>query len=84
MSNINVNLTYARLLTGVIDFATLQVTVFYVLGNLAGNVHTDHPALTQVGKVTVPVAGLTRAAIQAAIQAVEPSINFAGGDTLIG
>lgn len=84
VSVINVDLTYARLLTGVVDFATLQVTVFYVLGNLTGNVHTDHPALTQVGKVTLPGAGLTKAAIQTAIQAVEPSINFVGGDTLIG
>lgn len=84
MSNITIDINYARLLTGIIDFTTLQVTVFYVLGNLTGNVHTDHPALTDIGQVTLPIMGFNKAAIQTAIQAVEPSINFGTGDKLIG
>ena len=84
MSLVSTNLNYCRLLNGTINFATLQVTVSYVLGTLAGGVHTDHPALTAVGQATLGIAGLSRAGIQAAIKAVEPSIDFAGGDALIG
>lgn len=84
MSVVSVDINYCRVLNIDINLPTQTVTVTYVLGNLAGNVHTDHRALTSVGMARYPAAnGINKAAVQAAIQAVEANIDFAGGDALI-
>lgn len=84
MSVVSVDINYCRVFNIDINLPTQTVIVTYVLGNLTGNVHTDHRALTNVGVVTYPASnGINKAAVQAAIQAIEPYINFAGGDALI-
>lgn len=84
MSIVNVNINYCRLLAVYVDLSALTVNISYVLGSLAGGVHSDQPGLTAVGRASYPVAnGLTLAAAKAAIQPLEPNINFAGGDGLL-
>lgn len=84
MSVVSIDINYCRVLNIGINLSTQTVTVTYVLGNVTGNVHTDHRALTKAGSVSYPASnGINRASVQAAVQAVETDINFAGGDSLI-
>ena len=83
MATITVNINVCRLLAVYVDLRALTINVQYVCCNLTNGVYTDHPALTSAGKASYPLAnGLSQAQIKAAIQAVEPNIDFAGGDQL--